>query len=542
MIRLNRYAAPLCASSFVVFAAANAVHAEILPTFTLRELIIRADHIVVAEPVDSAVLTGKDLKFVVRDVLRSGRVKTGDSIAIRDMDYYKFDPPFGRPAKPNEDAETRPRCKQALLFLSDPQSRRNEPADPSSFVLTISGVRYLTDKGKVLSPRQQMNPGPYFFVEQSGDDWAKLLDRTRLDCEAIAAVRGLREIADPAERNRTLFDWIEKHGPEFTGTYFNGVDDPYGGWGSLENDVFVWILDSCRLDDALEAIKMSRSINKRPWFQWPSGNTPTFASIEGRKLLLRIAADPQEPIEDRQAALYRLGDSLWPKGQFDKPLGLSCVTAEENADLIDAVLQLTKVDDGQLRRFAVHVLRLAVSLPVGAKRRGGGTPTKQNVIDAITEVYQRHPPGYARTEIAQTLIEIGGEDVWKQVSGNRGKILVNLQNCQVRRFQGGAKLSLSVFKDSRQAIQELYTAERPTLLLERLSDEKPPRVLEQKSIELSELTDDGNGFGGPKSVNVLAGDLAEGTWRLTVMGKAGDRGQYGWRSEPALIELKGDAK
>ena len=312
MARLNRCAAALCAASFAVFAVVNSVHAEILPTFTLRELILQADHIVVAEPTDPAVLVGKDVKFVVRQVVQSRRLKTGDSIAIRDMDYYKFGPPFGRPAKRNEDAETRPRCKQALLFLSDPQSRRNEPADPSSFVLTISGVRYLTDKGKVLSPRQQMNPGPYFFVEQPGEEWAKLLDRTKVDCEAIAAVRSLREIAAPAERNRALFDWIEKHGPEFTGTYFNGVDDPYGGWGSLENDVFVWILDSCRLDDALQAIKMSRSINKRPWFQWPGGNTPTFASVEGRKLLLRIAADPQQPIEYRQAALYRLGDSLCP--------------------------------------------------------------------------------------------------------------------------------------------------------------------------------------------------------------------------------------
>ncbi len=539
MVPRKRFATAFCAAWFVVVAAPSAAHAEILPTFTLRELILRADHIVVAEPVDPAALAGKDVKFVVREALRSRRVKAGDSVAIRDMDYYEFGRPFGRPTDATDRQEPAPRCKQALLFLRDPQPSRNAPADPDGFALTPSGVRYWTDKGKVLAPRQYMNPGSYFFVEQPGEDWAKLLDRTRDACEAIVAVRRLKEIADPAERNRALFDWIEKHEQEFTGTYFNGVGDFYGGWGSLEHDVFVWILDSCRLDDALQAIKKWRSISKRQWFQWPSGDIPTFASIEGRKLLLRIAADPKEPIDDRQAALYRLGNSLWPKGYLEQPLGLSCVTAEENAELIDDVLQLTKVEDDQMRRFAVLVLRRAVSLPVGAKRRGGGTPTKQDVIDAITEAYQRHPPGYTRTEIAQTLIEIGGEDVWKQVSGNPGKILVKLQNCQ---FTRGGQLSFLVFKDPRQAIHELYTAERPTLLLERLSDDEPPRVLEQKSIELSELADDRYTFGAPKSISVPAGDLAEGTWRLIITGKIGEGGQSSWRSERAVIELKRDAK
>ena len=538
MIQVSRPTSVVFVAALTLVAMADAARAEILPTFTLRELIIRADHIVVAEPADPAVLTGKEIKFVVHEALRSQRLKAADAITIKDMSYYRFGTLFGRRGDPANDEKAAPRCKQALLFLAEPQATREAPRDPNSFDLTVSGVRFLTEQGKVMLPVQQINPGPYFFVEQKGGDWKLLLDRIKLDCEAIEAVRRLKEIEDPAERNRAIFEWIEKHKDEFGGSYFSGANDLYTGWGSLEYDVFVWILDSCRLDDAMRAIKTCRAIDKKG-FGWPKGEVPTFASTEGRKLLLRIAADRNESLDDRQSALYRLAESLWPKRYLDQPLGLSCVTPTELATLIDEVLLLTKDEDAQMRRFAVYVLSSAVSLPVELRAaRQGNAAQRDDVIAAIIDVYQTNLPEYSRKEVAETLIRLGGEDAWQKVSGNPGKILVTLQNCEFRRGQNGEELSFSVYQHFYQNTKDLYSFAQPTLVLERLSDEATPRVVEKKTIELMGLSGKGAPYQGPQHVRVPSGELAEGTWRLTLAGKAGDRGQYNWRSEAALVVLK----
>lgn len=526
----------------VLFAEADAAQAEILPTYILRQLVIQADHIVLAEPADPAVLIGKYVKFVVREVLRSERLKAGDAIAVKDMSYYRFGNFFGRRGDHAKDEETAPRCKQALLFLEEPRPTREEPRDPSNFELAASGVRYLTEQGKVMLPVQQFNPGPYYFAEQKGLEWKSLLDRIKLDVVAIADVRRLKEAKDPAERNRAIFDWIEKHKDEFGGSYFSGARDTYTGWGSLEHDVFVWILDSCRLDDAMRAIKTWRALGKKG-FGWPTGEVPTFASTEGRKLLLRIANDKNESLDDRQSALYRLAGSLWPKQYLDQPLGLSYVTPTELGSLIDDVLLLTKDEDAQMRRFAVYVLKNAVSLPVEVRpKRPANAAVRDDVIAAIVDVYHTDLPEYARKEVAETLILLGGEGAWEKVSGNPGKILVTLQNCEFRRRQNGEELSFSIYQHFYQTIKDLYSFAQPTLILERLSDEDPPRVVEKKTIELSGLSGKGAPYQGPQYVRVPSSDLAEGTWRLTLAGKAGDRGQYSWRSEPALLVLKREGK
>lgn len=542
MIPILRPSGVAFLAALVLFAEADAAKAGILPTYTLRELVIQADHIVVAEPADHAVLTGKDVKFVVREVVRSERVKAEDAIAIKDMSYYQFGSFLGRRGDAANNEEAAPRCKLALLFLEEPRPTREELRDPSTFELAASGVRYLTEQGKVMLPVQQLNPGPYFFAEQKGLEWKSLLDQIKLDVVAIADVRRLKKIEDPAERNRAILDWIEKHKDEFGGSYFSGARDTYTGWGSLEHDVFVWIFDSCRLDDVMRAIKMWREIDKKG-FGWPTGEVPTFASTEGRKLLLRIAADKNESLGDRQAALYRLAGSLWPKRYLDQPLGLSCVTPTELASLIDEVLPLTKDEDAQLRRFAVYVLKNAVSLPLESPpKRPGNAAQRGDVIAAIIDVYHSDLPEYSRKEVAETLIQMGGEGVWEKVSGNPGKILVNLQNCEFRRRQNGEELSFSIYQHVYQSIKDLYSFAQPALTLERLSDEDPPQVVEQKTIKLTGLSDKGGPFQGPQYVRIPSADLAEGTWRLTLAGKAGDRGQYSWRSEPALLVLKREVK
>ena len=244
----------LFVGTLILFAAVDSASASFRFTLMRRELIRESDHVVVAEPVHHGKLVGKEVKFVVRDVLHSERLKKGDPIVVGQMSDYDFH----RLDEANE-YHPPPYCKLALLFLRDPQPHRAGRADSSELILTASGVRYLTERGEVLLPVPGIITGqPYYFRELKDEDWRALVERTRLDCHAVAEVLRLKDIEDSAQRNRAIFEWIEQHRHEFTGRRFDGESDRDAGWafeeigwGWLERDVFVWILDSCRPDDSL---------------------------------------------------------------------------------------------------------------------------------------------------------------------------------------------------------------------------------------------------------------------------------------------------
>lgn len=228
--------------------------AEILPTLILRELVAKSEEIVVARPADAARLVGNDVKFIASEVLKGGRIDVGQTITVSDLSYYHLDDP---PLGPRNNKRRPPRCVRALLFLNPKRTGREQHAVAGQFELCTSGIRLLTDDAKVLLPKQFINPGDYYFVVSSNTEWPGLLKKVRADAKSVAAVFALRDIADAAERNRSLFAWIEVHRKEFTGTYFAGnIQAPEHGWGSLEYHVFEWVIDGGRPDDAWRAVKV----------------------------------------------------------------------------------------------------------------------------------------------------------------------------------------------------------------------------------------------------------------------------------------------
>lgn len=497
--------------------------ADILPTLFLRELVAKSEEIVVARPADAARVVGKDIEFVASEVLKGRRIAVGQTITVADLSYYHLDdPPFG----PRNNKGRPPHCVRALLFLNPKRTGREQDAVAGQFELYTSGIRLLTDAAKVLLPRQFINPGDYYFVVASNTDWPGLLKKVRADVKAVAAVYAMQDIADSAERNRALFAWIEEHRKEFAGTYMAGNNQaPEQGWGSLEYHVFEWIVDGGRPDDAWRAVKVWRKVAKYPFGIGPIGKPDAFASSEGRRILLRVALDEAEPIEDRQSAVYRLAMSLYNKPPEPRPM-----TAEEYRQIKAATLALLKHSDPQLCRFTTW---LAERLDA-VKPHLRIDPRPRETLDAVIEAYRRQPPGRGRVEMAARIIDIGGEYVWQQLSGNPDKILVNLQSARIRRDERRAVVRFTIFQSIHHDKGDLFKASKPVAALEKLDTHGTgePHVL-----PLSYLANASSGGRGPWIAEVPADLLSPGKWQLIVVGKVDAVDDYEWCSEPAVVDV-----
>ncbi len=501
--------------------------AEDLPTFPIRELVIRCPDIVVAKPVGEC--QGKSWRFQVDRVLKGSRTKPGETITVRRMDLYHVgEPQWGKdkPAKP-------PQVVEALLFLA----RTNQSnGNNDTFALEISGIRCRTADGKVLCPRQWMNPGNYYLSPEKPETnvkWDQLIAQVTKDIPIIDKVLSLRKIKDPAKRNQAIFKWIDEHHGEFTNSPWDRANP---GWGSLERRVFCWILETCRAEDGWKALKLYRQIAQYPGYG-PGGNEPTFEFPGGRRLLLAVATDPKQPIEDRRMALYHLMSSFWPRHHYPKYPGLANVSPEEQTEMINRVSPLLKDKDAEMRGLATRALDNVSDPRDGAL----SDRTTQAALPALIAAYGKEPPGNTRNKLAEAIRDLGGEKRWKDVSGNPGGMLVILYSFSLNNNYGREKIHFSMLMPGVGG--SINTIQRqPTLILERLAADG--KIAERKTMPLPVdypkdiWTKGWHAYSGMISADIPSAKMAEGPWRFTVEGVAGKDSQHPWRSEPGLFELK----
>lgn len=250
-----------------------------------------------------------------------------------------------------------------------------------------------------------------------------------------------------------------------------------------------------------------------------------FASGEGRRILLRVALDEAEPIEDRQSAVYRLAMSL-----YNKPPEPRSMTSEEYRQIKAATLALLEHSDPQLRRSTTCVAERLDAVKPELRIE----PRPRETLDAVIEAYRRQPPGRGRVEMAASIIHMGGEYVWQQLSGNPDKILVDLQGARIRRDERGAVLRFTIFQSIHHGKGDLFTASKPVAALEKLDTHGAG---ERHVLPLFHLANASSGGKGPWIAEVPADLLSPGKWQLIVVGKVDAVDDYEWCSEAAVVDL-----
>jgi hypothetical protein len=503
MRRFVRGIALLCALPPLAF-----VRAEELPTLSVRELVIRADAIVLAEPLDPANIQ----RFKVVELLKGNGLQKGDDFDL--VDLAPHDPrlpasdvqPAGRIRGKGQPELCR--VSQALLFLRP----RKGNADKPQFTPVLSGRRFLTTEGKLLVPRQPMNPGGYVLTLEPDCDWTALLRQTRADVAAVERVLSLQKLSDPHRRNRRLLEWVEQHRHEF------GSERPDQGWGDLETDVFDWILASGIAEDCWSAVRLYAELNHGAV---PPVKGPAFGSRDGREFLLRIVVNEKALTGERTRALYLLADRMVPGA------GMMPLTGEEVASLLDRILPLLAEKDESFRAAAARASqRLAEEV--------GRDTDKKRALEALVQAYQAEKPGSVRDQLAEAVCRLGGPERWQQLTGNPAGVLVLVRDLA----RGEKKVTFWLGMPAGQ----MTVTERPTLVLERLNKEGMP--MEKKALPLPTTYlprpwNEGWDGGSYLPVEFPIEKFNAGTWRVGVEGTGKkDQEALKWTAEPKTFVVE----
>jgi hypothetical protein len=506
----------------------GATHSTLAGPLSIRGLVIHSSTIVTAEPAGPAKFDGSDQEFKVVEVLKGSAIKSGQILTVRMEPYPVADTGL---LDRNKVPEKPSSITQVLLFLTKPEGER---FDAGQFRLVGSGLRCLDAQKRIWAPQSHWTGhGGWSLALEKDADWEKLIAATRADVPRVAEVMALKDIRDPAERNRAIFAWIEKHRGEFRPS-FSGERKGNPGWEEVEWWTVEWILDTCRAEDAWRALKVSLEIIGNEYYV-PMSRTPTFASPEGRKLLLGVLADAKSSAAQRRVALAALQDSLWPGRQVEQHPNLSSATPGEQAEIIEKITGFLKSDDWGTRELTAKVLDMA-SRPQDSTLPNRDTDA---AFPALAEAYRREPPGYARNTMALIVRRLGGEGRWEKVSGNPKGILAVLSNVRLDTINKPETIQVDISMP-RLAGGVKSIDQRPTLILERLGANGA--VMERRTMPYSARYPEGLWTkipwdGSQASGGLPSESLAEGTWRIRVEGAVGKNDTRTWHSEPWLLEV-----
>jgi hypothetical protein len=498
---------PATALALVLLAGVPA-RAGTPPLLTLRELTVRADAVVLAEPADRTSAG----RVRVRELLKGAAPRPGAVVAVGGLDAC-----VRRGEQPDWD-----RVDATLLFL------RAGPA--GRFDLVASGVRLHTRDGEVWWPAQPRGADGFRMVPQEGVSWGAAVLRVRSDAAEATRLLAACGLADAALRDRSLLEWVERHRNEFSdgresaagrlsfgtrnpGGYVKGaVDLDTRGWGELQLLPFTRVLEGRVPADCWRAVSLYAELHGGAA---PPGAAAAFASREARALLLAVARDGRQLAGQRARALRLLGE----------PAVSAAVPADggEREALLGGLLPLLGDREPARRGLAAR----AVAQACGRER-----PPPERVVEALARAYKAEPPGPARNALAETLYDLAGPGRWPVPAGRPRGGLALIRDL-------GLRDNKLFFWVTLRAEPAASVREPPTLMLERLGDDGS--VAETKKQPLRLPSPDWHG--GPLYAEAVHTDLKPGTWRLRVTGVTGPE-KAAWESEPRTlrVEVPGPAR
>jgi hypothetical protein len=495
------------------------IEARPLPTRSVRELVLHAETIVVAEHAEENTPAPR---FKVREVLRGSGIKPGDTLSI-DPGLHNLQ--IHEPMQRLLDGHNLPVVEQALLFFGPKRGPRFEPI--------ASGLRFWTRDHSLLVPVQADNSSNYVMQERRDVNWAELVRQTRADAEAVNDLFARKKLRPSGRRNRALLEWIECHRHEFGApTTAEHPEKTAQGWGDLEMQVFQWVLDSGEPSGCWSAVKLYAELNRGGV---PPLHVPAFGSRAGRALLLRVATANDALEGDRLRALTLLGHplTLWaaplqrlPQVQF--------LDAKEQADLLDRLTPLLTSPSAPLRAAAARTIRRASQPDVLADEH----PKSQRALPALVKAFRLEYPGEPRDEIAEAICVLGDAKDWQELTGNPPGMVVLQRDLDRRKDHVHFWLNL------RPCGQVVY--EQPTLLLERINQSQAAMETKRLPLPVVNLSKPwGEGWDGDAVllVEFSVKDLKPGSWRVSVQGTAGkDKDKRKWIAEPKTFVIEAPRK
>lgn len=500
-------------SAFFSFVFISA-HAEILPTMSLRYLAIEAEIILTGHPVaaEAGVLP---MRYRVDEVLKGPAELASQEILVKNEGLY--DPSLTLGPWADKNSAPFQRVEKALLFLKAPTKGEEE----KGYGTVLSGIRALSDDGRLLVPTQFENPGPQYLAAANDQKWETMLARVSEDLPKIAGIRELEKIEDPAQRNQAVLGWIGSHRDEFGGGNF--ANDSKGRC-SLETELLNWVMESCIPADCWRALELGQQLNTGP----QGLHHPSFSSKAGRQLLLDKVFDERLPDALRLLVLREMdGGVFWHAHTSEYP-SVQVATPDEQAAVIDKVSPLLRSGHESWRLAAVRCLR-AASWPYDANFSQMAT---KRALPQLVEQYRRERSAPVLGELADTIRRLENEAFWQNLTGNPQGIVVLLGADEVTKERLKFHLNLEHTKARITAtprfVFQLLDAEGVAVKTREFDAEAGyPADCFVKGWEDSQ---------GSITMTVANPELESGIWRVTAQGRID--GQL-WRSEFVEISYPG---
>ncbi len=508
----GRFARFLLVAGGIWSAFGGVGQAEDLPTLSIRYMSIEADVILVGVPVDSK---GDALptKYKVMAVLKGPDSLVGKAIEIRDDGTCSRANPRGLFG--GEAVEPPPEIVKAMLFLHAPRGDQ----DGQGYTLVLSGIRALTDKGDLLVPQQQMNPGPQYLLPMKNETWDATVEQVKEDLPTIEQVLRIEAINDSLERNRAIFAWIDDHKNEFRGGYFGSERK---GWASLEPRLFGRIMESCIPEDCWKAKLVSAGLGSVV-----QTVPPSFCSKGGRALLVAKVMDTTLADNRRLMALEELGSgsTYWYAHRHLYPR-TEIATKSEQAATIDLALPLLTNPDPSWRRAAARCV-FAVSHPYDANFKD--MTTKRAVPDLV-KLYRTEKNAAVRDVVVDGIRRLESDSFWHELTGNPDGIVAFLRFVGIR----GDQLEFDVRLDHTRAkivdppafrFRDLRDDVRSTPVRSVTATVEYPKDLFKKGWEAGQ---------GSVTMRVPVVEVEPGAWCVTLEGRLGESV---WRSESVDVTI-----
>lgn len=480
----------------------------------LRELAISSHTIVVARPVKGRSLpkTGSPdhhshkSSFVVEEVLKGDRNLATQELEVSDGGMFVLSSPFSE----KDIIE----IKSAMLCL--------HPRENQSW--NLNHLYVCTPEDMVMRPMQWSNPGPYVLNENLQISWAEAKGMVRRFLPQVETLRALRTIPDAAERNRQLFSWITEHEDEFGRGPFPGAPgrhwEPETGWGSLEHEVFQWILEGGITVDSWLAMQRHADLRRSKEHDWSLSQNPSqFSHTEGRAFLLEKLVDEKQLLIARRTAAIELAKAINPgRGTNAKNAHLTVVTPQEQEGIIRAALPLAGHDDTHLRQAVLDLL-LSASAPF---REHGFPQLNKMAFPAITTALLKERKHELLSDLPASLHHLMDESEWQAVTGNAGRICVTLSP------QPGDG-ALRLWADPE------YLPEGVTLpvelILERLDEQNKVQETLTRKVGLVDAKKwDADWHGSVMIEDLPTENLAVGLWKAHLKGVSADARKLPWTS------------
>lgn len=540
LLGMGRMAVYACALLAMLAVWAGPASASYRPVESVRGLVCDAADVVVAEPLDPLYSQDKDTgrilplehaRFRVERVVKGDDARAGATIDVSlGKDYIVCLPTYSMDSlKPQI-----PDIDRVVLYLG-------QPSKDGVYAPLMSGLHGIAADGTALLLSVIEEPSRYCLTPVVAPTGKELLAEVDREAAALEHLQQLSRIPDPAKRNSALLAWITEHLDELgehqyvhlevvmprpeTGPAYRLRTDGAGGWGTVNKDVFRWVMESKVPADCWRALVLYGVAHPdSPDMDWEGIG---FCTPEGRAILLEKAQDGSLSPRVRRTALRRLawGPTLWYRYPYDAPLDAGSVTEPERARLLDAAIALMQSPAEEVRS-AADLLVFAL----GSTSYSRPSPeTAQRALQASIDAYRSAPFDSPRALLARNILYLGGMEKWQEVTGNTAPVAAALD--PLRLTDGRYWGELEVGRGAE------LLRKRPAVVFERLDVTGKAVDTLQMPLPLEPPQD---GWTPPAEGSIgfrlkfPALKLEPGTWRVHAEGKTDDGS---WASEATFLHI-----